>query len=186
MKRIIYIFLLSLSSISVFALGDKDKSEGKSNVKTAEKALEVGDKYQAIDIYEKILSKNNDIATAYKLGMLYFDIRDYKNAERCFEIASKESMINPQPLAAYYFALMQKMNGKYAEAKKSFETFKKSIKNHVDAVNTKLSNRRNIADTSSGDLYVLPPVPSHKLTLGPLCNYRSLKNQQKILAGRIL
>ncbi|MEI6311644.1 MAG: OmpA family protein [Bacteroidota bacterium] len=137
MKRVIYIFLLSLSSISVFALGDKDKSEGKSNVKTAEKALEVGDKYQAIDIYEKILLKNNDIATAYKLGMLYFDIRDYKNAERCFELASKESMINPQPLAAYYFALMQKMNGKYAEAKKTFETFKKSLKSDIPGFNKK-------------------------------------------------
>ena len=137
MKKIIYIYLLCIYSISIFALGDKDKNDIKSNLKTAEKALEMGDKYQAIDVYEKIIAKENDRAIAFKLGMLYFEIRDYKNAERCFEIANSESKINPQPLAGYYFALMQKMNGKYVEAKKSFENFKKNYKSETPGFSKK-------------------------------------------------
>lgn len=128
MKKISYIFLFSIISLSVFAIGDKDKNDSKSNLKSAEKALELGDKYQAIDLFEKVLSKESNVETAYKLGMLYYEIRDYKNAERFFELANTDSKINAQLLAGYYFALMQKMNGKYADAKKSFELFKKNFK----------------------------------------------------------
>lgn len=137
MKKVIYIFLFTVYSLSIFALGNNDKNEIKSNIKTAEKALELGDKYQAIDMYEKVISagKNNEVA--YKLGMLYYDIRDYVNAERCFELASSDSKINPQPLANFYFALMQKMNGKYPEAKKSFETFKKNYKSEIPGFSKK-------------------------------------------------
>jgi tetratricopeptide (TPR) repeat protein len=94
MKKISYIFLFSIISLSVFAIGDKDKNDSKSNLKSAEKALELGDKYQAIDLFEKVLSKESNVETAYKLGMLYYEIRDYKNAERCFELANTDSKIN--------------------------------------------------------------------------------------------
>jgi hypothetical protein len=61
MKKISYIFLFSIISLSVFAIGDKDKNDSKSNLKSAEKALELGDKYQAIDLFEKVLSKESNV-----------------------------------------------------------------------------------------------------------------------------
>lgn len=130
MNHIIIVLILFFFTLPSFAnsYGDKDKFDLKGSIKSADKALSMGDKYQAIDIYEKILEKENSKEIAYKLGMLYYEIRDYKNAERCFEIASQEGTINNQPLAAYYLGLMQKMNGKYEAAKKTFEAFKKNYK----------------------------------------------------------
>lgn len=133
----IFISLLLIQSL-LYAGNDKSKFNAAKNIKSAEKAIEIGDAYQAADLYEEVIqndSKNKDIA--YKLGMLYYGFRDYKNAERCFDLANSASKIDPIPLAGYYFALMQKMNGKYEEAKKSFEAFKKSYKGEDATFNKK-------------------------------------------------
>ena len=124
----LFIALLFIQS-TILATTDKAKFNATKNIKAAEKAMEVGDVYQAADLYDEVLQNDQkNKAVAYKLGMLYFGFRDYKNAERCFQMAIGENVTSSAPLAGYYYALMQKMNGKYPEAKKSFEAFKKSYK----------------------------------------------------------
>ena len=139
MKNSILIFIAFIFLNSVlFAASDKVKFSASKNMKAAEKAMEVGDIYQAADLYDEVLQndqKNKEVA--FKLGMLYYGFRDYKNAERCFGLANSESTSPYTELAGYYFALMQKMNSKYVDAKKSFEVFKKSYKGESLAFNKK-------------------------------------------------
>jgi outer membrane protein OmpA-like peptidoglycan-associated protein/tetratricopeptide (TPR) repeat protein len=133
----LFIALLFIQS-TILATTDKAKFNATKNIKAAEKAMEVGDVYQAADLYDEVLQNDQkNKAVAYKLGMLYFGFRDYKNAERCFQMAIGENVTSSAPLAGYYYALMQKMNGKYPEAKKSFEAFKKSYKGEELAFNKK-------------------------------------------------
>jgi len=139
MKYILSGLLIISSSIFTFSKAGNDKLTFGKAVKMAEKATDAGDIYQAADYYEEALklnSSNKD--AAYHLGLIYYQMRDYKNAEKYFEVAaSGTTIVNSQPLAAYYLALMKKMNGKYEDAKKAFEDAKKRIKSDVPGFDKK-------------------------------------------------
>lgn len=128
-----------LLASSFYVNAGQDKFNGPKTIKAAEKAMSEGDIYQAADLYEEVIKNdgaNKDVA--FRLGIIYFTMRDYKNAEKYFEIAaSSESKINVQPTAGYYYALMMKMNGKYEDAKKTFEAFKKSFKSDIPGFDKK-------------------------------------------------
>ena len=129
MKNIISILVILFCFVNQPVIA-KDRFNANKTIKEAEKALALGDVYQAADLYEEVLrhEKGNKEA-AFTLGTIYYKTRDYVNAGRCFELAANSSnKVNNQPLAGYYLGLMQKMNGKYEEAKKTLEAFKKSFK----------------------------------------------------------
>ena len=78
---------------------------------------------RAIYYYKKALEETPNLVRAqYKLGNSYRLIRDYESAEYYYQsIAESKSPVFP--LAGFYYALMQKQKGKYAEALRTFKTF---------------------------------------------------------------
>lgn len=126
MKKLYILVLLLLSGVLLFAgNGDGEKFSASKTTKAAEKALKEGNLYGAVELYQDVLDHdeaNKDVA--YKLGQLYFQIRDYKSAEKCFGIAKQGNQFSSNDLALYYYALMLKYNGKYNDALKAFEEVK--------------------------------------------------------------
>lgn len=99
----------------------------------AKNAERVGDLYTAIgyyDAYSAARPENHKIT--FKLGMLYYKIRDYDVALTYFEKAY-EGDPDKQQLALYYIALMQKMTGQYDAATETFGKFKKAYKGQKDS-----------------------------------------------------
>lgn len=102
------------------------KSNNKKKLaKEAEHAYEIGDVFVAKSYYEKLVliePKNEEFA--FKLASCQMMARNYAEAEILFK---KIYTNNPDenPIAFYYYALMQKANGKYVDAQYNFTKFGK-------------------------------------------------------------
>jgi OOP family OmpA-OmpF porin len=132
MNRIITYLLLLLTSINSIAqdstlVEKKRPVNPKKAAKQVEKKLKFGNVYGASDLMEEIMElQPNNAKIAFKLADSYFAARDYKKAEKWYEVAASTDPIN-FPLAPYYQALMKKYNRKYDEAKPLFDSFAKNF-----------------------------------------------------------
>lgn len=92
--------------------------------KVAEYSIKTGDTYTGLFYYEEIVEKDTqDIAAQYRIAELYRISRNYRKAEVFYKKVS-DTASTKYPLAMYYMGIMQKMNGKYKEAKETLTTFR--------------------------------------------------------------
>lgn len=133
MKDIKHIFLLLalVFSFSAFSQADSvviKRSKPKQLKRMGKNAMQQNDPSAAISFYEAYLKTNKDDAgVMYQLGQAYYDIGDYESAERYF-LKAYSNMHDKNSEALYYYAQMQKSNGKYDSAKINFQRFKKEYK----------------------------------------------------------
>ncbi|MGC9331587.1 MAG: OmpA family protein [Bacteroidales bacterium] len=94
-------------------------------------AMNAGDIYTAVDylsVYAE--EKPEDAKILYTLGELYFRARNYPKAETYYQKAFREKRYK-YPSAQFKKAVCLKMQGKYEEALREFEVFKR-YQNEVD------------------------------------------------------
>ncbi|GIV33608.1 MAG: cell envelope biogenesis protein OmpA [Chitinophagales bacterium] len=104
------------------------KFKVKKQSKAAGKLLRKGNIYAASDLFEKVMQHDPENAeVAYKLAESYRIARDYKKAEQWYKRVSEMDPVS-YPDAAFWMALMMKMNGKYSEARRAFDDFARTYK----------------------------------------------------------
>ena len=126
-----FIFLLGLT-ISLSGI-----SQTKASTAQISAILKGGDEYQrngnymsAIRYYKEALGEDDDnIRAQYGLAECYRQIQDYESAEYYYElIGSKQDL--RYPLAGFYYALMQKLKGRYDHSLSNFKKFRKFLANN--------------------------------------------------------
>lgn len=124
-------FLILLVSFS-FSLKGQNIKEPKinkyKNEKLANRCINDGNYYAAIELYQKLaVAEPESACFAYQLAELYFFVRDYKNAEKWYkETLEKDKNTGKFQMAGFRYASTLKMNGKYNEAINEFNEFKNS------------------------------------------------------------
>ncbi len=129
-KILIIISFLTFSLLTFAQKKDKSASYFPWQIKNfAKNAIRIGDIYSAIDymeIYTQL--KPDNYKEAYKLAELYRRSRNYVKAEEWY-LKAYQGNEKKYIKALYYYALMQKMNGKYDLANENFLKFKKKCRN---------------------------------------------------------
>jgi peptidoglycan-associated lipoprotein len=94
-------------------------------IQTAEKSLENGDYYNALEWYEKVYKEKREPEYAYTIAMLHYTLRDYGRAETQLGrlLTTNLKGVRPPAEASYYYGQALKMNGKTREAKEAFTRF---------------------------------------------------------------
>jgi len=117
------IFVLTGIQVAVAQKSSSDKQIAQAQKKAGKEKYE-----DAINILLEVTKTDSANPKAwYYLADVYFKIRDYVSAKNNFRKAYDiDPLIVPQ--ASYYYALMLKMNGEYAEAKNVFQQFIKNYK----------------------------------------------------------
>lgn len=119
--RYIIILALALASILTF---------GQENTAKARRLIEIGDQYfgaqqyiEAVPSYkEALLADEKNMRAQYRLAECYRFMQDYQSAEYYYGLIA-EDQDRRFPLSGFYFALMQKLAGRYDDALKSFKNF---------------------------------------------------------------
>lgn len=123
MKRIGIIGLLIL----IFC-GTTIAQKNRNDLLTATKLYEIGRYYDALEYYERALErKGNNPEARLRYAEAAYYARDYKLAEDLYYNAYNSDK-SGNAKAQYMLGVVMKMNGKYNEAKKEFESFIKSYK----------------------------------------------------------
>ncbi|MBI4646604.1 MAG: tetratricopeptide repeat protein [Bacteroidia bacterium] len=111
--------------------------------KGAEKA---GDYRAAIKYYELYNSvKSNNAEVNFRLGELYRNIREYRQAKECYYKTWNQSPLK-YPEALYYYGIMLKMDGQYAEAKTMLEKFIKTPVDDKKILDLKIKAREELTN----------------------------------------
>jgi OOP family OmpA-OmpF porin len=141
-------------------------SKMKARAKHAE---ETGDAYSALFYYQEVVKKDSlDFDNQMKLADLYRITRNYKEAEKTYSFIREKKPAN-YPFALYYKGLMQKMTGRYKEAKENLTLFSKESPNLGDK-NFKLLLPKEIAGCDSAILYREFPENVNLTNAGPSIN----------------
>lgn len=102
------------------------KVKPKKKKKLADQLMKDGSYYNAVEYYEDVLKQNpNNLNVIHNLAELNRSLRDYKSAEKYYKLELDKDP-KKWPNDKYWLGQMQKMNGKYDDAKKSFEDYLKS------------------------------------------------------------
>ncbi len=144
-KTAVFSLLLMFFSASCFAQTEDltvFPKNPKKLAKEAKWALGKGDLFLAKKYYDHLTNQSDQIEYVYDLALCEMKIRDYEKAESLFK-SVHEKDAEQYPLALFYWALMQKANGKYEEAKNNFEAFRKKTRNLKDKSWSKI-NRNEI------------------------------------------
>jgi outer membrane protein OmpA-like peptidoglycan-associated protein/tetratricopeptide (TPR) repeat protein len=95
-------------------------------LKLANQLMKDGSYYNAAEYYEDVLkAKPDNIKVMHALALINQSLRDYKSAEKYYKLEIQKDE-KKWPNDKYFLAEMQKMNGKYDEAKKSYQEYLKS------------------------------------------------------------
>ncbi len=98
----------------------------KDFVKVGDKLTAMGDHYGASIWYKKALDLDSTyVDIVYKYAEALRSYNDYKKAESKYYYIYKKDRGKDYPLAPFWYAMMQKYNGKYSDAKKSFKRAKR-------------------------------------------------------------
>jgi len=118
--------LLSLSGISQHQEFKPDQSLSQGKMKDrAESAYQTGDVYTALFYYEELIKQSpNDMAIRYRLAELYEASRNYIKAEEAYDYVVQKAF-TAFPFSMYHKGIMQKMSGKYEEARQTLLKFRK-------------------------------------------------------------
>lgn len=92
-------------------------------IKIADQKLAEEDYYNALDWYEQAYEEVQDVDVAMKIARLYYFLRDYVKAERSYTRAFRKDRKEVYFEERLTFAQCLKMNGKYDEAIKEFESY---------------------------------------------------------------
>lgn len=93
--------------------------------KIAAELVKAGSYYNAAEYYEDVLkAKPDDIKIIHVLAELNRSLRDYKAAEKYYAMELKKDG-EKWPNDWFFYAQMQKMNGNYEGAKKTFQKYQK-------------------------------------------------------------
>ncbi|MBC7389206.1 MAG: OmpA family protein [Opitutaceae bacterium] len=154
------LLLLGISQYSLLYSQNKKGIETHLSVSKmkarAAHASKMGDPYTALFYYEEIVKKDpSDLEMRYDLAELYQLTRNYPMAEKYFDYVYGTDE-EGYPIALYHKAIMQKMQGKYPEAKTSLKEFKKIAKSISDK-GIKMLLDRDIAGCDSGIMYTAFP-----------------------------
>lgn len=99
----------------------------------AEFAYTTGDVYTALFYYEKVVEQNpEDLAARYRLAEMYEASRNYSKAEEAYDYVVQKGFIR-FPFSLYHKGIMQKMSGKYEDAKETLTKFRKEAGNVGDS-----------------------------------------------------
>ncbi|ABG59859.1 OmpA family protein [Cytophaga hutchinsonii] len=149
----IVFILTAFTRVTAQNLDGIDKSLSLSKMKTrARIAEETGDIYTALFYYEEVVrNDSSDLKALYQVAEMQRFTRNYKAAEvtygKIHEIAAAD-----YPLAQYYQGLMQKMTGRYEDAKQTFSEFRKNSAALADKT-FKATLARDISGCDSGITY---------------------------------
>jgi hypothetical protein len=126
-----YTFIPKLISriifFAIFALmvnGSAMAQTQEENLNFGDQAFADGDYYSAsIYFYAVLTEDTSNISIAYKYAESCRLFNDYKTSEKWYTIVNNSSKSKNYPLALFYIAMMNKNNGKYAEALKNFTAY---------------------------------------------------------------
>lgn len=108
--------------------GAKTKFEISPLAKSGDKYFLREEYYRAAEDYLKAYNQNNkDYYAAYMLAESYKSIFDYPRAEKFYKIVSEKAG-QEYPYSSYWYALMMKTNGNYADAGLTFQKFVQEFK----------------------------------------------------------
>jgi OmpA-OmpF porin, OOP family len=174
--KIIYFLVLLFFADCRYLLAQKSNSE--KMISQAEKKINKQKYADAIEILNEALKSDSLNAKGwYLLADSYFKIRDYVEAKNYFQ---KAYSINERvvPQAAFYYALMLKMNGDYLNAKKIFESFLNTYKagdQYINWTKTEIAgcekalNRKEYDTDETLQIYHLPEGINSKYSeMGPI------------------
>lgn len=124
-----FIFLSLLFSVVVLH-GYAQKKEKKPKKVNIKQSLFIADQYYDIESYSEAIEQYKLVAEAdstnaysrYKLGECYRNSLEYKDAEEWYSEADKVGH-SKYPLATFWHATMQKLNGNYVGAEAVYEKF---------------------------------------------------------------
>jgi len=124
MKKISYLFLLSLLVLAVPATAQKKEKDRK-----AEAAYEAGEYFKAIDLYKdaynKVSDKDKKTEIIFMIGECYRITGDPKQAEMWYKKAVQKEYQDPVLYLRYGQALME--NEKYDDALEQFKKYQELI-----------------------------------------------------------
>ena len=102
------------------------KVKPRKKKKIADQLMKEGSYYNAAEYYEDVLKEKPDnIKVMHDLALINETLRDYKAAEKYYKLEiSKDPKKYPSDM--YFLGQAQKANGKYDDAKKSFQDYLKS------------------------------------------------------------
>jgi outer membrane protein OmpA-like peptidoglycan-associated protein len=129
MHKLFIAIILCIASLGINqnAIAQQDITEINTRQlkRYGEKALAAGDLFTAIDYLSAyIKEKPNDAKVLFTLGELYFKERNYPEAEKYYLDAFKAKR-RKYPQAQFKYAECLKMQGKYEDALREFNIFKR-------------------------------------------------------------
>ena len=119
--RYILLFVITLTSVLAYS---------QENTAKARRLIEIGDGYFAAQQYieavpnykEALVSDEKNMRAQFRLAECYRFMQDYQSAEYYYGLIAEDQDVR-FPLSGFYFALMQKLGGRYDEALESFKKF---------------------------------------------------------------
>ena len=102
------------------------KVKSKKKKKIADQLVKEGSYYNAAEYYEDVLKdKPDNIKVIHELAVINESLRDYKSAEKYYKLELDKDP-KKWPNDKYFLGRMQQMNGKYDDAKKSYQEYLKT------------------------------------------------------------
>lgn len=129
MKRILVIVIGLMIPFLLFSQNEDYRTDKQKNLKPrkklkiADKLADKGTYFNAIVYYEEVVNEKPECVYAmHQLAELNYALRDYKAAEKWYrQVLDTEP--DKYPKDQFMYALMQKYNAKYDEAKTNFQLF---------------------------------------------------------------
>jgi outer membrane protein OmpA-like peptidoglycan-associated protein/tetratricopeptide (TPR) repeat protein len=102
------------------------KVKPRKKKKLGDELMKQGSYFNAAEYYEDYLkAKPDNIKVIHALAIINMGLRDYKSAEKYFKVEIDKDP-KKWPNDMYFLGQMQKMNGKYDDAKKSLQAYLKA------------------------------------------------------------
>ncbi len=121
-KIFLSIFILAFSLGKYFAQ-PMTTSTPNAMKKAAEEAEAAGNPYAALEFYDDVYDETKDKAVLAKVGMLNYELRDYKQAENNFsKLVLRDRKMEYVELK-FWYALCLKANEKYGDAVEQFNNY---------------------------------------------------------------
>jgi outer membrane protein OmpA-like peptidoglycan-associated protein/tetratricopeptide (TPR) repeat protein len=130
------LFLVCLAFLAMNAAAQDEESARKrvekypntkpgKKLKLAKQLAKEGSYYNAAEYYADVLkAKPDKIKVIHELAEINRSLRDYKEAEKYYTLEI-EKVKDKWPNSKFFLGQMQKMNGKYDDAKKTFQEYLK-------------------------------------------------------------
>lgn len=125
MKKLSILIIIILGfAITMNAQPYGGKLKASQKLKIADEQLEIGDYYNALEWYNKVLEETpNNLTVISKVAEVHYLLRDFKSAQSWYEKLVKNDKSDQYTEAAFHLGRILKMNGELANAKSTLEGF---------------------------------------------------------------